>query len=140
MKKSILKNIIDQCKKELHKHPEKNHFAHWTFIYQYDRLISKGMNRSYEPPKSFGYHGKEPSYKPKWHSEADAVKRARYNLVNCVAVNVRLNKSGQIRFSAPCQTCRNILYVINCRKVYFTTEYGWGVIRLSKTPRIKYKF
>lgn len=131
MKKALLDQILRQCYRELPKHPQLEHFAHWTYLVQDNKIISYGVNRHHEPPKKFGYHNvsisfKGEAFRPKWHSELDAVKRCRGNVRGCTAVNVRLNKSGQVRMSMPCAACRNLLYVTNVKKVYFTTEFGWG--------------
>jgi tRNA(Arg) A34 adenosine deaminase TadA len=129
MKRKILDEIVKRCRKEAPNHPERENFLHWTFLLRDNSIISYGVNRRHEPPKFLGYHTKaiqERGFVPKWHSELDSVKRAKAKLYGCVAVNVRLNKSGQIRLAMPCQACRNLLYYVNCKRVYFTTEYGWG--------------
>jgi tRNA(Arg) A34 adenosine deaminase TadA len=129
VKKALLKQMLRQCRLEVDNHPQKDFFPHWTFLVVDNKIISVGMNRELEPPKSFGYHKPELvelGFKPKWHAELDAIKRARTNLTGCVAVNVRLNKQGEVRLSMPCKACRSLLNVVNCSRVYFTTEFGWG--------------
>lgn len=125
MRKSLLAQILDRCQRELISHPQYDFFAHWTFLVKNNKIISNGVNRAYEPPRCFGYHSRR-DCKPKWHSEADAIRRSKRNLVDCIAVNVRLNKQGRVRLSMPCQVCRHILNVVGVKKVYFSTEYGWG--------------
>lgn len=129
MKKSLLTEILNRCQRDIPNHPEHDNFMHWTFIVQNNQIVSDGVNRNHEPPISAGYHGRcciERGFKPKWHSELDAVRRCKRKLQGCEVVNVRLNKSGEVRLSMPCVACRNLLYVVNASKVFFTTEFGWG--------------
>ena len=148
MKKFLLQEILKKCHAQLPRHPQKDNFIHWTFLVKDGKIISCGVNRPIEPPRHYGYHREFETVKsvqgstphhiksgldaqdkpliPKWHSELDAIKKCRGSLVDCVAVNVRLNKTGQERISMPCKTCRRLLYVTNIKKVFFTTEFGWG--------------
>lgn len=147
MKRTILQDILKRCHYQLQigSHPQKNNFIHWTFLVRDNRIISSGVNRPIEPPRHFGYHtelGREgtpfPAKNgvvqpliPKLHSELDAYRRCKENPRGCIAVNVRLNKTGLERISMPCVTCRRLLYVMNCKKVFFTTELGWGELCLK---------
>ena len=132
MKKSLLTQVLQQCRRELREHPQYEHFPHWTFLVNTNnQIISFGVNREHEPPRSLGYHDvicrdKSKEFKPKWHSELDAVKRCRFNLCDSIAINIRLNKAGEAKLSMPCKACRNLLYVTNVKRCYFTTDYGWG--------------
>ncbi len=129
MKKSILREALKRCSQEIDTHPQRDYFAHWTFLVRDNRVISVGINRDKEPPKYFGYHKPELveiGFKPKWHSELDAVSRCKQAIYGCEAINVRMNKHGQLRLSLPCKACRHLLAIVNCRKVWFTTDYDWG--------------
>ncbi len=126
MKKSMLTQILLKCRKDLPEHPEYLHFPHWTFFIRNNEFVSQGVNRKHEPEKKYGYHIKD--FKPKWHAELDAIRRCRRGLADLIVVNVRLNKNGNARMSMPCKTCRNLLYAIDVKKIYFTTESGWGTL------------
>ena len=131
MKKSILEVILNKCKRTLKSHPEYENFPHWTFLVQDNQIVSQGLNRKHEPSLSLGYHNcKDKSFIPKWHSEPDSIKRCVRILNNFSAINVRLNRQGQMKMSMPCKTCRRILSTLNCKKVYFTTEFGWQSLTL----------
>lgn len=147
MKRAILQDILKRCHHQLHlgTHPQKDNFIHWTFLIRNGRIISSGVNRPVEPPRCFGYHtelcregtpfppknGVPVPLIPKLHSELDAYRRCREDFRGCIAVNVRLNKTGQERISMPCVTCRKLLWVNQCKKVFFTTELGWGELCIS---------
>lgn len=132
MKRAVLEHLIKKCQKDLlsGRHPQKDNFIHWTFLIRNGKILSQGVNRAIEPPKCYGYHNnvkcESTTFTPKWHSELDALRRCNFSLKDYTAVNVRLNKSGDIRMSLPCAACRRILKVMNCNKLYFTTETGWG--------------
>lgn len=137
MKKAILQDILKRCHHQLQlgTHPQKDNFIHWTFLVRENRIISSGVNRPVEPPRCFGYHReicKEgPPLIPKLHSELDAYRRCREDFRGCFVVNVRLNKSGEERISMPCVTCRKLLWTNQAKKVFFTTELGWGELCIS---------
>jgi len=119
-------------------------FIHWTFLIKDNRIISYGVNRPVEPPRCFGYHNFFSKEKPltnektgivtplipKLHSELDAFRRCKQDSRGCIAVNVRLNKTGQERLSAPCLTCAKLLYANKVKKVFFTTNVGWAELSI----------
>lgn len=128
MKKSILTNCLKIAKDELEGHPQYNCFPHWTFIIKNNQIIGKGYNKKHEPNKCFGYHKvEEESFRPKWHSELDAIFNCKRYLEGCEIVNIRLNKLKETRIAMPCKTCFKILCSNNVKRIYFTTnECGWG--------------
>ncbi len=134
MKRAILEQLIKKCQKDLQagRHPQKDNFIHWTFLIKENTVLSCGVNRAIEPPIYYGYHNvlkcDSSSFIPKWHSELDALNRANFSLRNYTAVNVRLSKAGLPRLSLPCVACRRILNVMRCKKIFFTTETGWGIL------------
>lgn len=130
MKKSLLSQILKECRDSLPNHPQFSHFPHWTYFVRDNEILTVGLNRSLEPSKKYGYHDNpDPTFKPKYHSELDALRKCNRGLHDLDVVNVRLNKAGQLRLSLPCRTCRNLLALLDVRRVYFTTEVGWGVIK-----------
>ncbi len=124
VRKSILSNILTKCRADLPGHPQYQHFPHWTFLVKDNKIISSGVNRCVEPSRYYGYHANNSSltFRPKWHAELDAIHRCNFNLRGCEVVNVRLNRSGEIRISFPCKICRTMIRVLNCKKVYYTTD------------------
>lgn len=90
-----------------------------------------------EPFKWMGYHAalsakSEDNFPliPKWHSELDAIKKSKGKASGCTAVNVRLNKAGEMRMSMPCSVCHRLLYASNIKKVFFSTSLGWANMSL----------
>lgn len=100
-------------------------YIHWSFIVQDEKIISVGMNRDASievilPGRKDGR---------KIHSEQDAVRRARNSLQlskHWYMVNVRLNKKGLMRNSAPCSRCRSILKWLGVDRIIFTIDKGWA--------------
>lgn len=128
VRKALFRDIIERCRVALPAHPQLRNFAHFTFLVRDNEIISNGVNRAAEPSRKYGYHSRCDT--PKWHSELDAVRRCRTFLHGCIAVNVRMNKQGSLRMSCPCSTCRHLLGVVGCKKVFFTHERGWGELSL----------
>jgi deoxycytidylate deaminase len=129
MKKSLLHTALVLAKGSLGNHPQFEHFPHWTFLVLDNQIVSTGVNRNSEPSRRFGYHNLKdtPTYRPKWHSELDAIYGCNRHLHGCVAINVRLSRLGEPRMAFPCKTCRKILKVIRCTKVFFTTDDGFEI-------------
>jgi deoxycytidylate deaminase len=129
MKTSLLTSLLNQCRRKIKKHPPSQ-FLHWTFFIKDGKIVSTGINRNSEPNTSFGYHVDRDSgvYVPKIHAELDAIRRVNNKHIGhkIIAVNVRLNQSGEIRMSRPCNACRINLKRFGCTKIYYTTNYGWG--------------
>jgi len=100
-------------------------YIHWSFIIQDEKIISVGMNRDAAievilPGRKDGR---------KIHAEQDAVRRARNTLQlskHWYMVNVRLNKKGLMRNSAPCSRCRSISEWLGMDRIIFTINEGWA--------------
>ncbi len=128
--KLLLDQIIKRCKKELPEHPRRHSFPHWCFLTDGSSILAVAINKAHEPNKKYGYHGKE--YRPTVHAELAAVLKYRKRTAKKMyAVNVRLGRQGDLRIACPCKPCRDILKLAGVSRVYFSTEYGWGDIRLS---------
>lgn len=127
-----LTKLVSVCSGELHTHPERLHFPHWSFVTSGHTVLAKGVNRRHEPPRHYGYHSlfKSPTYRPKWHAELDALTRYGRRGGKIDVVNVRLNRGGHPRMAMPCRACRDFMRMCNVNKVYFTTEVGWGLLKL----------
>jgi hypothetical protein len=129
------KNILDEClnisRRKIGTHPEYQHYIHYSFIVQGNKIIDWGTNTKGEPKIFYGYHKRMLSGKPKSHSEINAYKKAR-GLINKLesfeCVNIRLNKRKKLRNSAPCKCCYTILSSLGCSSFWFTTNIGWARI------------
>lgn len=132
MKKTILRDALRIAREKLATHRQLDYFPHYAFIVQGNKIVEWGTNTEAEPPKHLGYHKRLSSADdapPKTHAEFNAWKKARGVLdptkpFECV--NIRLNKSGDLKLSAPCSCCQSFLDEMGCKSVYFTTEHGWA--------------
>jgi hypothetical protein len=132
------KKIIDQCVKlsrdNLHKHPEKSFYPHYSFIIQGKTLIDWGTNNKEGlPPFLFNMYKSrvfENYGIPKLHSEVDAYRKVRNAKgifdrdVPFDVINIRLNAKGELRLSAPCKCCSAFLKTVGCKNVHFSTHIG----------------
>ena len=126
MQKRLLKEClrIAVAKNNPKTHPEWGSYHHFSFIVQDNKLIEWGTNHPGTPPKYLGY-----DKMCKIHSEHMAFKRAKGLLKKDQSfdiINIRLNKTNEIRMSAPCKCCYSFLRNEGCRKVWFTTNLGWA--------------
>ena len=133
MKKSLLNQILKECQAGLDTHPERKNYAHFTLLFQDGKLISRGINKAHRPHKGLGYYNRELKktggvFHPKTHAEQNAVERARVYLNGFTAVNVRLGRDKSPRMSLPCPNCFNLLRLLRCRSVYYTTPLGFSKV------------
>lgn len=133
MRKSLLNQCLTLAKKKLYKHPQLEHYPHFSFIIVDNQICGFGTNNSHEPDKKYGYHKRidKDDFIPKTHSEADALRKCRNRLTNkWEIVNIRLSKAGLTRLSCPCSVCLRLLLCFNCSKIYFSTPtQEWGIIK-----------
>ncbi len=131
MKLFKLKQLIRECRRKLPKHPELENYPHFSFILsKTGERLGAGVNGCFEPPKHWGYHRK--GYRPKLHSEIRAFANARRRLVGKNStfhiVNVRLDKDGAVKNSAPCPNCFELLRELGCESfTYSISEGNWGI-------------
>jgi hypothetical protein len=129
MKRSLLNQALRIAKDKLSTHPELDNFPHYSFIVQAGKIIEWATNGAHEPPIHYGYHNrqKDDGFKPKYHSETWAYKRARGILEDgsFEIVNIRLNKKGEIRLARPCKPCYDLLTILGCRRYYYSSEVGF---------------
>jgi hypothetical protein len=141
MKKTLLREALRIAREKLCNHPKlketakRSMFIHYSFVVQDNKIVEYGYNRSEkEPPKTFGYHdrfGGNDWYIPGTHSEVDAYRKAK-GLMNknkpFEIINIRLNRQGEIRLSAPCKCCHQLLQEFGCKTFYYTTDVGMSKI------------
>lgn len=130
MRSTILNHCLGHAHATLTKHPQHAHYMHWSYIVQDQRVVEWGMNRDHTPALHFGY-----GPNAKLHSELVAYKKARGLLANGPfnVVNIRLNRQGQVKLSAPCLVCQQWLASVGCEKVWFSLPGGWAKLILHKT-------
>jgi tRNA(Arg) A34 adenosine deaminase TadA len=134
MKKSLLDSALRIAIKEHPSHPEYSRYAHWSFIIQNNKIIEWATNKKDGvPPITMGYHRRINNGLPKLHSEFVAYNKAKGILLKDSkwhVINIRLNKDGLFRSSAPCSCCYNFIKTLGCNKCFFTTDYGWDKVIL----------
>jgi len=132
MKKRLLSLSLKLAKDKLVNHPERSHYAHYSFIVQNNKIVEWATNVNFEPPIHYGYHtNSDPSFCPKFHAEIFAYKRARGILddESFEVINIRLNKTGSVRLSKPCKHCFRFMKAMNCRKFYYSSEAGFLTLK-----------
>lgn len=131
-KKTILRECL-RIAREKNKFNLEQSFLHHTFIIQHNKIIEYAVNRTHVPPVHFGYARKISGALPKLHAEVSAYRRAKALIKGAfVCVNIRLNRAGKLKLSAPCECCARLLAAFGCRHVWFTTDAGWAQMRLDK--------
>lgn len=127
MKNSVLKRALRISIDYLPKHPQLKCYPHYSFIVQDNKIIEWATNVVYEPPIHFGYRMRISGGRPKLHAEFLAYKRARGILGRrgFEVVNIRLNRSGMVRISKPCQCCHDFLSDLGCIKFWYSWEGGF---------------
>lgn len=131
MKLFKLEQLIRECRKKLPNHPELDNYPHFSFVFsKTGERLGAGINGCYEPPRHWGYHKR--GYRPKLHAEIRAFLAARRRLgtkgSGFTIVNVRLDKDGVVKNSAPCCTCRTLLTSLGCSSFIFSISDGnWGL-------------
>ena len=129
MKKKLLHQALKIARSEHATHPEWQNYMHWTFIVQHNQLLEWGTNVEGDPPPGMGYH-----QRAKIHSELRAYRRGKGLLdrnADWSIINVRLSRQGEIKISAPCETCVSWLSAVGARKAAFTTPSGWASLKLD---------
>lgn len=101
---------------------QSNHHTHLfgCVVVDKDQIIAVGTNKLKTHPKSAH----------KWnmlHSELSAIFSARFkDLKGCTAYVYRENLHGKPGMAKPCKVCEAALKEAGIRKVYYTTETGYG--------------
>lgn len=133
MKKSLLDAALKIARDTLNKHPEYRHFMHWSFIIQNNKIVDWSTNDSGIPPIHFGYRSRLQNNEvaEKKHAEFKVFFKCR-GLINFDkrwdVINIRLNKTGELRMSKPCVCCYGLLKEFGCSTIYFTTNYGFAKV------------
>jgi len=125
MKSSLFRQALAIAQRELRNHPQYKHYLHWSFVVKRNQIVEWATNTSGEPPKQFGYNARINEAPAKTHSEFNAYRRAKGIIKgNFELINVRLNRQGDLRNSAPCICCQSFLEVTGCTQVWHSTNEG----------------
>lgn len=118
MTKKLLDTCLTIAMHYLPKHTRVDGYKHFSFIIQNNKLVEWGTNRSGPPLKMFGYAEHQMI-----HSENLAYRRAKGLLDKTKkfqVINIRLNGSGELKISKPCQCCTNFLRNLGCSSIWFS--------------------
>lgn len=131
MKSSLLREAIRISREKLPTHPQFEHWPHFAFVVQNNKILDWGYNTSDTPAVHFGYHERINWGLPKTHAETNAFRAAK-GLINpnkgFEVINIRLSRQANLRNSAPCSCCFNFLQTMGCVCCYFSTDCGFAKI------------
>lgn len=138
MNKRILSDILKVAVDYLPRHPQFQYYPVYSFIIQDNSVIAWSTNAAGDPqgPLKRMYEARVAHLdgKPKIHAEIRATRLAK-GLLNrersFEVANIRLNRQGVMRTSAPCSCCSHFLHTLNCSQIYFTTNAGWAKLEKS---------
>jgi len=121
--------VINKCLKIAYelKEENKNRCKHCTFVIKKNTILAVGVNKrdkTHPVAKRFGHRFEN------IHSEIDACTRFAIDYSKVYLVNIRLNKWGEIKMSKPCICCTGWLTTLGVKKVIYSTESGFKVLKL----------
>lgn len=134
------KKLIRECLRiaeDFHpRHPLRDTFSHYSFIFQNNSMLGWGINVNAIPPIHFGYGKRIQNFPflPKIHAELNCYNKVKGILnprYNWICVNIRLNKLNEMKISQPCSVCATWMKALGCSKVYFSTDIGFAKITLD---------
>ena len=103
---------------------------HTTFIVRKGRIQKIGINSPKTHPRNllYRYVGKEGTDIRTMiglHSEMSAIiKYGQDDCSDCVFVNVRIDRNGNLAMAAPCRGCQHVLRQVGFRQVFYTDNSG----------------
>jgi len=118
----------------------KNHSArtfHTTFIIKNGKIQVIGINSLKTNTRSlrlnYFKNGEDLRKLVGTHSELSAlIKYGKEDCSNCIFLNVRIDKEGNIKNSFPCNGCLSGLFQVGFKRLYFTNDSGDFEEYLSK--------
>lgn len=127
MNKNLLRECLAESLRRMPNHGQFKHYIHYSYAVVDGAVYVVGTNKSAIPDLHLGYNQRVPE--PKIHSELDAYRKLRkivpINKAEWSLVNVRVNRSGEMKNSKPCPVCQGWLSAVGCKSVTYTTEDGW---------------
>ncbi len=118
----MCQKLINLAKRHVNK-DSKN--LHVSILMHKNKVIAIGQNDYNKTSSAFGNIYKETHFRI--HSEADAIRKARYykHLSKCVLWNFRFSRVDDgLLLSMPCNSCMKLIQLFDIKKVMFTTPYG----------------
>jgi len=109
------------------KHSQRNGYRHYSFIVQSDKIL--GWDTNHDGPCLYGYKPYQ-----KTHAENNAYFKCKTFLDKkkpFTVINIRLNKQGNLRMSAPCNCCVAWLRKLKCATVYFSVSDNIGFAKIK---------
>lgn len=104
-------------------HPQWGNYHHYSFIVKNNKIIQWATNYRGTAVHQLGYKDYQ-----KIHSEQMAFKRARKllgkELGEFELLNLRLNKTNELKKSYPCLCCLNWLQDSGCIRIFYSHENG----------------
>jgi hypothetical protein len=103
---------------------------HTTFIIRKKRLQKIGINDNKTHPASlkYKYSGKDGLDIRNFvgiHSELSAIlKYGKEDCSDCVFINIRIDRNGNLAMSKPCKGCQDLLNQVGYQRVYYTNIAG----------------
>ena len=131
MNPSRFSRLIDIAKALYH---QNLRCFHVTFILKKGKILSIGTNSSKTHPRNtrLNYRGQDGSdlrYQIGTHAELSAVLRyGAEDCSDCIFVNIRVDKNGQLLYSHPCAGCSSLMRQIGFKKFYYSTVNGFEIL------------
>lgn len=96
---------------------------HVSFVVIRNRIIALGVNSYNKTSPLAKKFGARDAY---IHSELGAIVNAGrgIDLSKTTVYNVRIDLSGQLRMSKPCESCQKLLCAFNVRRCFYTDDNG----------------
>ena len=89
-------------------------------IWKKKNIISIGHNYPLRGAKHL--HPRFQKWYGSIHAEADAILRARTDLVGCNILVVRTNRRGEFRNAKPCKICMEYLAHVKIKNIYYSVD------------------
>ena len=150
MKKALLHRALRIARRQTLKkrHPQYKYYIHYTFLVQNNKIIVHATNTNQIPYIHYGYHNNprndkdQINFKPKFHSEINAYKRAIKTKIFDKSepfeiINIRFNKAGDTRLAYWCSCCEQLMVELGCSRLHYTTGNGYDQEIKSISQRIK---
>jgi len=135
MKNTILRDAVRIAREKLPRHPQKEHWPHYSFIIQNNKIVEWSTNTGNEPAPFYGYHLRINWGLPKSHAETNSYRKAKGLLIPnkpFEIINIRLSRNnGELRMSAPCNCCHQFLALAGCSVCWFSTQMGFAKLNIA---------
>jgi hypothetical protein len=110
----------------------KNKFFHFAFGFKKNKLLAIGQNNTEKTHTQAFVLSKRFNTNidyPYLHAETDLISKlwGKYYIDNSMKiVIVRLNKRGQLRYSKPCERCKDVINALGLTKIWWSINDGFS--------------